>query len=332
MLQFGIHGDPGVRAKMHFPKIADDKVVQSNNKGWLTFATSGKDARTTQLFFNLKHNTFLDKNNFAPIARCVLGCDVLDKITLEYGQKPQQGLIQQQGNAYLKASFPNLDYITAASFVAAPSGLPEEEVGPLPAQDSVNEVQKLIEKYRALDSEKNEKRGEIKVPVPPATTAQQPSPPTPLPPPQNNPFKVNGFFKQPRDTPHSPWYPGAVPSKVLPSAKSRVARNAKIPVDANTPTPGIITSDDWVPPTGRLSAGTEADNLGLYLRAVADPPPEPDQCTPRRRVVWVKTHKTGSSTLTNILHRAALKYTSRVVLPKGDLFLGWPDSRNIPTS
>ena len=132
VLQFGIHGDPVAREAMAFPKIADDKVVESNKKGWLTFASSGKHSRTTQLFFNLKHNKGLDKKDFAPVARCVLGCNVLDKITLEYGQKPKQGLLKKQGNSYLQSNFPNLDYITAASFVPAPAAVPAADEEPPP--------------------------------------------------------------------------------------------------------------------------------------------------------------------------------------------------------
>ncbi|EDQ89007.1 uncharacterized protein MONBRDRAFT_25794 [Monosiga brevicollis MX1] len=57
------------------------------------------------------------------------------------------------------------------------------------------------------------------------------------------------------------------------------------------------------------------------------------RCTgPARRVVYVKTHKTGSSTLTNIFHRYAEKHHLRTVLPKGNTFLGWPRSAGIPTS
>jgi hypothetical protein len=40
--------------------------------------------------------------------------------------------------------------------------------------------------------------------------------------------------------------------------------------------------------------------------------------------VFIKTHKTGSSTVTNMLHRFALSNNLRAVMPKDNLFLGWP--------
>ena len=89
-------------------------MVQSNQKGFLTFATSGANTRTTQLFFNIHDNAFLDNNGFAPVAKCIEGCEVLDKIEMKYREQPNQSSIQNKGNAYLKSDFPDLDYITGA--------------------------------------------------------------------------------------------------------------------------------------------------------------------------------------------------------------------------
>ncbi len=122
VVQFGINGDPAVHAKWG-GKIADDPVTQSNQRGTLTFATSGPGSRTTQLFVNLGDNTgSLDGQGFSPFARVVSGMQYSDAITSEYGESPQQGAIEGEGNAYLEQNFPNLDYVKAATINESDDG------------------------------------------------------------------------------------------------------------------------------------------------------------------------------------------------------------------
>jgi peptidyl-prolyl cis-trans isomerase A (cyclophilin A) len=125
MCQFGIHGDPKISAKWRDANIPDDPVKGSNTRGTITFATAGPNTRTTQLFINFRDNTGLDGQGFAPFGKVIEGMDVVDKINGKYGDAPEfgghgpeQGLIQSEGNTYLKENFPDLDYIKSATILS----------------------------------------------------------------------------------------------------------------------------------------------------------------------------------------------------------------------
>jgi peptidyl-prolyl cis-trans isomerase A (cyclophilin A) len=121
MVQFGINGDPAVAAAWRDANIKDDPVKQSNARGTVTFATAGPNTRTTQVFVNFGNNDFLDNQGFSPFGKVVSGMEVVDSLYGGYGegapggQGPNQGLIQQQGNAYLEQGFPKLDYVKKAT-------------------------------------------------------------------------------------------------------------------------------------------------------------------------------------------------------------------------
>ncbi len=122
MVQFGIHGDPAVSSAWREARIPPDGVDQSNRRGYVTYAMAGSpDTRTTQVFINFGNNSSLDRQGFAPFGRVVDGMRVVDRIYSDYGEGapsgrgPSQGRIQAEGNTYLNADFPRLDYVNAAT-------------------------------------------------------------------------------------------------------------------------------------------------------------------------------------------------------------------------
>jgi cyclophilin family peptidyl-prolyl cis-trans isomerase len=111
-----MNGDPQVQAKWK-ETIKDDPVVTTNTRGTATFATSGPNTRTTQVFINTNANgnAFLDKQGFSPFAEVISGMEVVDRIYDYYREKPDQALIRTRGNEYLKERFPKLSFIVTAA-------------------------------------------------------------------------------------------------------------------------------------------------------------------------------------------------------------------------
>ena len=103
--QFGISGDPQTNALWANAMLPDDPVKQHNVSGTLSYAKTGPNARTTQLFINLADNRkSLDGQGFAPIGKVVDGMAVVESFYGFYGDMPPAGQgpdpnrIQQQGN------------------------------------------------------------------------------------------------------------------------------------------------------------------------------------------------------------------------------------------
>lgn len=124
MAQFGIHGDPQVTAAWLGQNIPDDSVMQSNTRGFVSYAMGGPNTRTTQIFINFGDNSRLDAMGFSPFAQVVEGMDVVDAIYSEYGDFPPDGngpdgrQIYSRGNEYLSADFPYLDFVRRATIVS----------------------------------------------------------------------------------------------------------------------------------------------------------------------------------------------------------------------
>ena len=128
VVQFGISSYPPINAAWRGDTITDDPVLQSNKRGYVTFAMAGPNSRTTQLFISFKDNAFLDSKGFTPFATINKdGMKVVDKLYDQYADAPtnEQGAIQAEGKAYLDKHYPKLDVIKHATIVsAAPDAAP----------------------------------------------------------------------------------------------------------------------------------------------------------------------------------------------------------------
>jgi peptidyl-prolyl cis-trans isomerase A (cyclophilin A) len=126
MAQFGISAYPEVSQVWQKAVIRDDPHVQSNKRGYVTFATAGPNTRTTQVFINFGNNAGLDSQGFTPFGVISEeGMKVVDKLYSGYGEGapsgrgPDQQAIQQSGRAYLEKGFPKLDTVRTATIVSA---------------------------------------------------------------------------------------------------------------------------------------------------------------------------------------------------------------------
>lgn len=120
--QFGIAADGKIASAWRYQNIPDDPRVLSNERGTVAFAFKDPNARTTQVFINLKDNSSThDKVPFVPFARVIAGMDVVDSWYNGYGETSGGGIrggkqdsMFLQGNAYLQSHYPKLDYILKA--------------------------------------------------------------------------------------------------------------------------------------------------------------------------------------------------------------------------
>ncbi len=161
VVQWGIHGNPDVQRQVVGRMIGDDPPQQSNRRGTITFATSGKHSRTTQVFINLRDNTGLDSQGFTPFGEVVEGMNVVESFYGGYNERPTglQGQIGEGGNAFLAKHFPELDFIKTAKIaddpaVAArgqsPDETPSENGNAPPSEDAAGDPE---EKFIAPSTE-----------------------------------------------------------------------------------------------------------------------------------------------------------------------------------
>jgi peptidyl-prolyl cis-trans isomerase A (cyclophilin A) len=131
--QFGISAYPPVTAAWRTATIKDDPRNQSNKRGTIVFATSGPNTRTTQLFINMKDNSFLDSQGFTPFGTVDgNGMNVVDMFYDQYGDNAglDQEPMEKGGEAYIAQKWPKLDTIKSATLVGAAAATPAPATKP----------------------------------------------------------------------------------------------------------------------------------------------------------------------------------------------------------
>jgi homoserine O-acetyltransferase len=120
--QFGIPGDPAIASVWCNQSFPDDRVTQSNTRGFVAYAMTGPDARTTQIYIVMGDRSRQDQDGFAPIGRVVAGMEIVDKLYSGYGETAGGGMrggkqapLFEGGNAYLDSTFPKLDKLIRAA-------------------------------------------------------------------------------------------------------------------------------------------------------------------------------------------------------------------------
>jgi peptidyl-prolyl cis-trans isomerase A (cyclophilin A) len=135
VVQWGISAYPPVMAAWDHAPIKDEPVIQSNKKGFVTYAKGGPNSRATEVFINLRDNNSepnnLDLMGFTPFGEVTEGMDVIERLYSGYGdgsdmggKGPLQDTIQKLGKAYLDKDFPNLDSIKTTTLILPPGAVP----------------------------------------------------------------------------------------------------------------------------------------------------------------------------------------------------------------
>ncbi len=123
-VQFGISGDPQTAERWRHRTIPDDPLVEHNTAGFVAFANTGPNTRSTEVYINTGDNSSrIDgENGFAPFGQVVEGMDTVEKLYGGYGEHSGGGMraghqdpMFAGGNAYMDQAFPKLDKLIRAT-------------------------------------------------------------------------------------------------------------------------------------------------------------------------------------------------------------------------
>ena len=131
VVQFGLTGDSATDREWRRRPVPDEEVRVSNTRGRVSFARSGPETRTLQVFINLADNSKrLDATvangvkGYPPFGEVRRGMEVVAGLEGKYGEQPGrlQGEISRNGWGAVDAQFPDLDRIVKARVTKEWSG------------------------------------------------------------------------------------------------------------------------------------------------------------------------------------------------------------------
>jgi homoserine O-acetyltransferase len=121
--QFG-SSDSTAYTNWNSVKLPDEKVIQGNVRGTLSFARGGKNTRGTDLFINLGDNSRLDTlfynevRGFPSFGKVINGMEVLDALYSGYSDSTMQNSeLMYTKRAEFLNKFPKLDMIKTANLL-----------------------------------------------------------------------------------------------------------------------------------------------------------------------------------------------------------------------
>lgn len=141
LTQFGIARDYEQRSKWDSLTILDDTTFEEFKPGYISFAGSGKDSRTTEIFIvmpNVEQEQldYFGENSWETAFAYISEEDILkfgEWVYTDYGDMPPWGkgpdssrIYDEDGYDYLESGFPNLSYIDRCYVVSEESGFAAE--------------------------------------------------------------------------------------------------------------------------------------------------------------------------------------------------------------
>ncbi len=117
--QFG-NTDVAVMNRWRKFKVRDEKVLLSNKRGAVSFASAGKDSRDLEVFINLIDNPSLDTVNIAGVAgfpafgKVTKGLEVVDALHAGYEEKTMSDPNLYLDRTQFYQTYPKLDLIKEA--------------------------------------------------------------------------------------------------------------------------------------------------------------------------------------------------------------------------